>query len=1172
MHLKHIKLAGFKSFVDPTTVSVPARIIGVVGPNGCGKSNVIDAVRWVMGESSAKTLRGDSMADVIFNGSSARKPVGKAAVELVFDNSEGAAPGPYASYNEIAIRRELSRDGQSNYFINKTRCRRRDITDIFLGTGLGPRSYSIIEQGMVSRVIEAKPEELRILIEEAAGVSKYKERRRETENRIRHTKENLDRVADIRGELETQLRRLKRQSGAAERYKSLKAEERLTGAQLLSLRWRSLEKEVGEKDRSLASLQTTLDSKLAEQRGDESEIEHLRSRQGEVNERFHTIQAEFYGVSGEIASAEQEIEYVRQTREQQRQELSRVEQSWRETSSQLEIDGRRLLDIQQKHQDLAEQQETARLHLDSVLAEQADAERLFNEWQTHWEGFSNEAARPEQEKQVQKSRITENQAQMSNMREREQRLEQGLENLQSQVDEEGLKRLRKEARDHDELCEQTGRQVDELDRKIDDTRKIIEDFTEQADEAKDRYHGISAKLTSLRELQSAAMGEHDEELGQWLRDTGLSEVPRLSGEMVVASGWERAVDRVLGVRAGALCVESLAKVPNAEAVAADLFLVERSSPGAGSSSETGSSSTPGLSGKVASASIDLSDWLADVFIADDFDSAMAKRQTLEFHQSVVTREGLWIGKNWLALNNSGDSGAGVLVRAKEIARLAAELEQSGSGLSELKRSTEAEQQNLFALEEDLGERRRVLSHETEHRAQVHNRLGRVEARALELNARREQMQSDLQELRIHIQQTLQAIEKAQVILKDAESATRDFAQKRDELTARRDDLKTNLQDINATAIEAREALHVVQTEFKRIETEISAVTENIDRLKNQFSGITERRHQLQAALTPEQENDEELETRLKGRLDQRMQVESRLAGTRTEVEKLDESVRGAEQNRVAHEQGAQEIRAEMETGRISRQEIIVRRDTVEEQVIGAEYETSALLQEMPDDADEIVWQESMDRITKNIERIGPVNLVAIEEYEEQAERKTYLDKQNEDLSEALATLESVIQKIDAETRDRFRETFDNLNDRFQQFFPKLFGGGSAYLELTGSDLLDTGVAVMARPPGKRNSTIHLLSGGEKALTAVALLFSFFDLNPAPFCVLDEVDAPLDDTNVERYTEILKTLSDRTQLIFITHNKITMECANILIGVTMMEPGVSRLVSVDVEEAVKMAAQ
>ena len=1166
MHLKHIKLAGFKSFVDPTTVSVPARIIGVVGPNGCGKSNVIDAVRWVMGESSAKTLRGDSMADVIFNGSSARKPVGKAAVELVFDNTAGAAPGPYASFSEIAIRRELSRDGQSNYFINKTRCRRRDITDIFLGTGLGPRSYSIIEQGMVSRVIESKPEELRVLIEEAAGVSKYKERRRETENRIRHTKENLDRVADICSELETQLRRLKRQSGAAERYKLLKTEERLTGAQLLSLRWRSLDSEAIEKDKSLARLQTTLDSKLAEQRGAEREIEHLRSRQSEVNEQFHGIQAEFYGVSGEIASAEQEIEYVRQTREQQRQELSRLEQSGQETSIQLETDVRRLAEIQQKQKELAQDKETARLHLDSVLAEQADAERVVNEWQAHWDEFSNEAARPEREKQVQNTRITEHQAQMQNMREREQRLEQALENLESQVDEDGLRRLRKEARDHDELCEQTGKHVDELDRKIEGTRNLIEEISERADEARDQYHEISAKLTSLRELQSAALGEHDEELGQWLRNTGLNKVPRLAGELAVEPGWERAVDRVLGGRAGALCVESLAQVPDAQGVGADLFLVERSSPG------TESSSTPGLSGKVASDSVDLSDWLADVLIADDFDSAMAMRPSLVRHQSVVTREGFWIGKNWLALASNMDSGAGVLLRGKEISRLASEIEQSGSVLSELKGRAETEQQNLFALEEDHGEQRRVLRHETEQRAQVHNRLGRVEARTLELNARREQMQSDLQELRIHMQQALQAIDEAQGLLKDAESATRTFAQKRDELVSRRDDLKNNLQQINAKAIEAREALHVVQSELMRIETEISAVTENIERLQNQFSGITERQQQLQSTFSPEQENDEKLETRLKGHLELRMQVESRLADIRTEVEKLDESVRSAEQNRVAHEQGSQEIRADMETTRISRQEVIVRRDTVEDQVVGADYDARVLLQEMPDDADEALWQESVDKIAKKIERIGPVNLVAIEEYEEQAERKTYLDNQHEDLSEALATLDSVIKKIDGETRDMFRETFDNLNTRFQQFFPRLFGGGSAYLELTGSDLLDTGVAVMARPPGKRNSTIHLLSGGEKALTAVALLFSFFDLNPAPFCVLDEVDAPLDDTNVERYTEILKTLSDRTQLIFITHNKITMECANILIGVTMMEPGVSRLVSVDVEEAVKMAAQ
>lgn len=1166
MQLKHIKLSGFKSFVDPTTVSVPARIVGVVGPNGCGKSNVIDAVRWVMGESSAKTLRGDNMADVIFNGSSARKPVGKAAVELVFDNSGGKAPGPYAKFNEIAIRRELSRDGQSNYFINKSRCRRRDITDIFLGTGMGPRSYSIIEQGMVSRVIEAKPEELRVLIEEAAGVSRYKERRRETENRIRHTRENLDRVADIRSELESQLRRLKRQSGAAERYKSLKAEERLVSAQLLSLRWRSLDHDAGGSDKNLARLQTALESKVAEQRGVEKEIENLRHRQNETSERFNKVQAEFYGVSGEIAGAEQEIEHARQTREQQQQELNRVAQSREETSSHLEVNRHRLTEIQHGLQVLARQQETARQKLDAVLVEQSDAERSSNDWQTHWDGFSNESARPEQEKHVQQARISGHQAQLQNMREREARLQQSLENLRSQVDEEGLRQLREEAKNHDELCEQTGARVDDLDRKIQETRGTIDQLAEQADEARDRYHDASARLTSLRELQSAALGEHDVKLAQWLKDTGFNEAPRLTGELAVEPGWERAVDRVLGGRASALCVDSLNRAPGTQAVPSDLFLVERST------RSTGSSTGTDLSGKVTCGSIDLSDWLADVLIADDADSAMAMRHTLGRHQSIVTREGMWMGRNWVGLACDPDSSAGVLARGKEIERQAQDLDRCDSTLGELKRRIEDEQQNLFALEEDQGEQRRALSLETTHRAQLHNRLGRLEARAMELGARLEQIQSDLRELRAHIEQTARAVSAAQALLRDAELAAQGFAQKREELTSRRDRLKLDLQTINARAIDAREALYTVQTDFQRLQTERSAVTDNVERLQNQFSGINDRQQQLESMLDPEQAADKDLVIRLREHLDRRIQVESRLADLRTEVDRLDESVREGEQNRVAHEQAAQELRAEIETTRISRQEIIVRRDTVEEQIVAAQYDAQTLLQDMPDDADQTQWQDSVDTIGKNIERIGPVNLVAIEEYEEQGERKTYLDKQHEDLSEALATLESVIQKIDRETREMFRETFDSLNTRFQQFFPRLFGGGSAYLEMTGNDPLDTGVAVMARPPGKRNSTIHLLSGGEKALTAVALLFSFFDLSPAPFCVLDEVDAPLDDVNVERYTEILKTLADRTQLIFITHNKITMECASILIGVTMMEPGVSRLVSVDVEEAVKMAVQ
>ena len=1165
MQLKHIRLSGFKSFVDPTTVSVPARVIGIVGPNGCGKSNVIDAVRWVMGESSAKTLRGDSMADVIFNGSSARKPVGKSSVELVFDNSEGKAPGPYAKYNEVALRRELSRDGQSNYFINKTRCRRRDITDILLGTGMGPRSYSIIEQGMVSRIIEAKPDELRVLIEEAAGVSKYKDRRRETETRIRHTRENLDRVADIRSELETQLRRLKRQSGAAARYKKLKVEERLVRAQCMSLRWRGLDLEVGQRDRDLSRSQTGLDAKLAEQRGAEKEIEQFRQRQNELNERFNKVQAEFYAVGGDIASTEQSIEHARQTRAQQQQELERVSETYKETSRHLEGDRLRLQSLEQECEAIKPRQEATSQALDSATLAQQAAEKEFNDWQTRWEGFSDEAARPEQEKHVQRTRIEEHRAQIDAMRQRELRLRQALDELDLPGDQAELTQLRTEAREHDQHCGEIAAGIDALDDEIGTKRDLIEELSEQAEEIRDRYHELSATLKTFEELQAAAMGKHDAKLNEWLSSAGLDQAQRLANDLVVEPGWERAVDRVMGLRSGAICVDDLDAVPLTEVVDFDVFLVE-------SSPRKKDPASASLADKVRSSSADMNDWLGDVYVADDLDSALSMRHELGAHESVVTRQGAWLGRGWIALANTGDSSAGILGRGKNITQLQEELAQSTRALDEAKQRLAEEQGRLFALEEEHSENRRALTRETKRQAEIHNRLGRVESRSLELAARRKQIEGDLQELKQYVEQTQQTVEDAEGLLLGAEQATRSFAEQRDQLTSTRDQLKERVRLTSAKAIEAREALHAVQTEFQRLLTECSAVTENIERLQTQYTSTGERRVQLEMALGEEQKPGDHLQVKLKALLGQRVEVERRLSAARAEVEKLDESIREAEHKRTAHERAVQDVRDEMEQERITRQEVLVRRDTLAEQIAEIEYDPEELLKEMPEDAEESAWQESLDKITRRIDRIGPVNLVAIEEYEEQFERKTYLDKQHEDLSEALATLEAVIQKIDRETRTRFKETFESLNQRFQQFFPRLFGGGSAYLELTGTDLLDTGVAVMARPPGKRNSTIHLLSGGEKALAAVALLFAFFDLNPAPFCMLDEVDAPLDDANVERYTNVLKTLSDRTQLIFITHNKITMESADILIGVTMMEPGVSRLVSVDVGEAMEMAAQ
>lgn len=1170
MRLKHVKLAGFKSFVDSTTVAVPANLVGVVGPNGCGKSNVIDAVRWVMGESSAKTLRGDSMADVIFNGSTARKPVGRASVELVFDNSEGKAPGPYAKYAEIAIRRELTRAGQSNYFINKTRCRRRDITDIFLGTGLGPRSYSIIEQGMVSRIIEAKPDDLRVLIEEAAGISKYKERRRETENRIRHTRENLDRVNDIRSELETQLRRLKRQSSAAARYKTLKQEERETRAQLLSLRWRELDKQLHAKDAELAQQDKLVDAKLAEQRGVENEIERLRQSLSNANEGFNEIQGEFYGIGSEIASIEQSIEHLRESREQRRSELERLLLAQNENNEHLETDRRRLADLETRLSDaepvLKQRTEEAKRVLDILNA----SEQAYQNWQNTWEAFTQDATRPEKDGDIQRTRIEEHERQIGPLKDKQQRVQEALSDVESKLNSTQLEQLKLEVAEQDEACEDLESDIDDLELRIQAKRGEIEEVDEELQELRERHQSLNARLGSLVELQTAAMGGQDDALQQWLVDCGLEQATRLAGEIKVEPGWEQAVDRVLGSWVSAVCIDTLDAVgESAHDPRSGVLMVERGgTPGQG---ETGT-----LAGMVRTADIDLSHWLASIRIAEDLPAALAQRTTLPEHGSIVTRDGAWIGRNWLALPMGEGARAGMLAREREIEALTAEVAGTGDTLNSVKRKLDVAQSQLFEYEEQRAEQRRNLSRHAQKRTELHNQFGREEERNTELLARRSRLRNEAEEIAQHLYQMQEQIAHAQTRLHSAEQQSQSINERRSQLVAERDRLRQELARAREQSDQVRDARHQAEYEYQRVQTALEALKEGVARLEQQSQTMARRRDELESLLGNDGSAPEErLQAQLAGLLEKRVAVEERLRVARKQVSDHDETLREREQARHQYDQAVQELRERRDEIRLQRQELTVRRDTLLDQlrdIEGAADEPDKILKEMPEDATLEAWQEQLEKIARRIDRIGPVNLVAIEEYEEQSERKVYLDKQYDDLTEALATLESVIQKIDRETRARFRETFDRLGARFQQFFPRLFGGGSAYLELTSQDMLETGVTVMARPPGKRNSTIHLLSGGEKALTAVALLFAFFDLNPAPFCMLDEVDAPLDDANVERYCEVLKTLASRTQLIFITHNKITMEAANILVGVTMGEPGVSRLVAVDVDEAMQMAAQ
>jgi len=1169
MRLKKIKLAGFKSFVDPISIPMSSNLTGIVGPNGCGKSNIIDAVRWVMGEISAKHLRGDSMADVIFSGSSARKPVGKAAVELIFDNSDGGAPGQYAAYAEIAIRREAGRDGQSDYFLNKTKCRRKDITDIFLGTGLGPRAYSIIEQGAVTRIIEAKPEDLRGMLEEAAGVSRYKERRRETENRIRHTRENMARVEDIRKELGAQLSRLQRQSRAATRYKELKQEERLVRAQLLCLRWQQLSQRIQRYDSELSSQTTGMEAAIAGLRRFEADIEALRARQTEAGDRFSAVQAEFYAVGAEIAGIEQAIQHARDTREQLQFEHERIRRSWDEASLHLGTDRQQLAQLTEALTRgaplLAEQQDAHAAAAATLIR----AEAAMHDWQGGWEQFSAMAAEPAKTREIQDSRIKGLDQQIELLGARQSRFNDELQAIENELRAAGLEELRREALERDRACEDLERSLEEIEAGIRRQRDAIDELTAVAEERRGEKQSTEARLAGLRELQAAALGKHDVELNDWLKLNALATAPRLAGSIQVEAGWEKAVERVLGAHLAAVCVSGLDQYRTAldGLTQAGVVLVESSDSGA--AAPAGGRTT--LLNMVR-AETDLSAFLAGVYPVESATEALERRHELAPHESFITRAGLWVGKNWLATGAGDGSRAGMIAREREIETLAADIKTLDTGLASVQEKLAHEQERLTDIESQRDNQRKQLNKYNRERAAMRERLGHNEARFNQLNARARQIEAEQGEIGAQLRQATADRDDARRLLEQAQGESGRLEQQRREILEQRDAVRAALEQARATADSVTQELHKLEIERQAAQTALDSVQQGIARLDGQLSQLRVRRGELEEVLAQGEQPELELKRRLEEFLGKRLEIEGRLGAARQAATELEAQLRELDQARIAQEKTIQELREALEHERIARQELAVRRETLEEQVRETGLDLTQLLNEIPPEATEELWQQTLEGLNAKIERLGPINLIAIEEYEEQSQRKSYLDRQNEDLVNALTTLEDAIHKIDRETRTRFRETFDRVNTEFQILFPRLFGGGHAYLELIGDDLLDSGVTVMARPPGKRNSTIHLLSGGEKALAAVSLLFAIFELNPAPFCLLDEVDAPLDDANVQRYAEVLKALSQKTQLVYITHNKISMEIAEVLIGVTMSEPGVSRLVAVDVEEALEMVAQ
>ncbi len=1166
MRLSKIKLAGFKSFVDPTTITFPSSLVGVVGPNGCGKSNVIDAVRWVMGESSASRLRGDSITDVIFNGSSARKPVGAASVELLFDNSETTLEGQYAKYAEISIRREVSRDGISTYYLNGTRCRRKDITGVFLGTGLGPRSYSIIEQGMISRIIEAKPEEMRVFIEEAAGISKYKERRRETSNRIKHTKENLERLTDVLDEVEKQIRHLDRQAKTAERYGRYKEEERRTAAELLALRTKDLD-EQGEEARSrLAERKTKLESLIADQRRIEADIEDSRVLQSERTDDFNAVQGRYYKVGGEIARLEQSIEHARELRERQEKDLKLAVQGAAEIVEHIDKDQDEIAQLELTLNELVPGLEQARQQERSSSQSLDRAEAALAEWQQEWEAYAQRVNDAQQQQNVEKTRAEQIESRLKSFGERQKKLAEAQtdndqDELQAKFDDLTEQEMRKR-----QAREEFDRHLGDINEKIRKLREQDQKLTKLVDERRGVLQAAQGRFASLEALQKAALGEGDEGVQKWLESSGLDDNQRVAQALDVEDGWQKAVETVLGDYLQAVCVESLDPVTEsiAELKAGNVTVLQTTKSEAEAEGDT-------LASKVKGAPAAVQEMLAGVRIADSLGSALSLRDLLGDGGSVITSEGVWLGKEWLRVSRDQDAKAGVLAREHEMRRLKNDIREFQARFDSSRKLLNDGRSRLTQLEERReaiqGDAGALMNEYSEIKAALDSARYQLD----QANARRTAIAEEASELDNEKISADEQLRESKRLFAQAEETLTALGDQKAGLEARRDELRNELSRVRLQSDEDRQAVQTITIQFESRRSSKESAAQNLARMESQLRQFKQREDEIREQLTMSETPLADNKAALEERLTERVAVEEELGAARKLVEEVEARVRDLDQSRMQADQVADSARTAVSEAEMALQEVRVRREGFAEQLAQTDFQLDNLLREIDEQATIETWDEKLEKIRRRIDRLGPINLAAIDEFKEQSERKEYLDAQLADLTSALETLEGAIRKIDRETRSRFRETYDNINVGFQELFPKLFGGGHAYLELTGDDLLSAGVTVMARPPGKRNSTIHLLSGGEKALTAVALVFAIFELNPAPFCMLDEVDAPLDDANVGRFCDIVREMSESVQFVFISHNKSTMEMAQQLMGVTMNEPGVSRLVAVDIDEAVKMAA-
>ncbi len=1185
MRLKKLKLSGFKSFVDPTTVLFPSHRVGVVGPNGCGKSNIIDAVRWVMGEISAKTLRGSTMSDIIFNGSSNRKPVGQASVELIFDNTETRLTGEYSQHAEISIRRLVSRDGQSQYYLNGTRCRRKDIADVFLGTGLSTRnSYAIIGQNTVSQLVEAKPNDLRLYIEEAANISKYKDRRSDAQTRMENTRDNLCRLSDIREELNKQVARLERQAKAATQYSEWKTEAQKLQIECDVMRWKQWHQALEKQETSIQHNEIQCENLLHERQAIQEKTIAIKTQYQQAHDIYREKQSHYYNLGMECTRLKESLAHQSQqckqftfNRERIEKDLYFAVEHVKKEEHQYQYLSEEIAELTPKLAEFAQAKEASEKAL-SVSEQEKQA------WQKEWERFNQITAESLRKSQVLQTQVLHAEKMIQQTEERLKQYEKEQNSLKNISEIEKILRAWEKEEIHlKQEWDTLKKSSEECTQMLLEHRKQQEEKQRAVDSEHKKLQQLQGEITALNALQEAALGKKEDGIKQWLQQQSFANALRVAQHLEVEEHWATAVEYILGQRLQGICLENFEALGDLEQFTHSLSkgectVVDMSYKFSLRSFDKGGGRedfnfTPLLDHIRCPDALKI--WFSSIYIADNLEHAKNLLPLLQAHESFITPQGAWLGKNFLQWTKGKQLHQGLLQREQTIKTLKQTIEQQKKQCEE---SQQAHEQSRI-MTTTYESQREKLSEEIQQAHQKwlnHSTQIRIKRNQLEsIQERQRQLEKNVLEQQASLKHSLEQKNTLHTEWKSVSEETQKNEQSREKHTETRSMLYKKHEAFTLQLQKDRENWHALDVKLTRLNAEKTALQTNIAREKENKQSLEKRREQSIASLQKAEIIEQDLQKQYQTFSQQHMTEAAFLEEADKALKHLDEQLKNNEKNQSELDEKISTLHTELEKKRLDAQTLKVKCENIEELPLDSRFRDNngnILIEDLPEDISIPLWEKKIETLNNKTQQLGAINLAALEEFTTESARKHELDEQYEDLSHALEMLEDAIQTIDKETRERFQETYHKINEAFQALFPRLFGGGRAYLDLTHQDALEAGITIMAQPPGKKNSSIHLLSGGEKAMTAIALVFAIFQLNPSPFCLLDEVDAPLDDMNVGRFCDMVKEMSEQVQFIFITHNKITMELATHLSGVTMREPGVSRLVSVDIEKAISLAEE